>query len=154
MPGPPPKPTAVRKLEGNPAHRSLNTDEPQPDATMPDAPDDLLGVGRDAWERLASKMHGCGILTQIDGDGLESYCRIYAEAKACWKSVRETGGSVIVNDEGELKRNPHMMEARRLEELLLKLRNELGLNATSRSKIKVDTGGKVQDVDEFLRFTG
>ena len=38
MAGRKPKPTAVKKLEGNPGKRKLNTKEPNPGKGMPDCP--------------------------------------------------------------------------------------------------------------------
>jgi len=37
-----PKPTALKKLEGNPGKRKLNTKEPMPGKGMPDCPKWLL----------------------------------------------------------------------------------------------------------------
>ena len=42
MAGRKPKPTAVKKLEGNPGKRKLNTKEPNPGKGMPDCPAWLL----------------------------------------------------------------------------------------------------------------
>ena len=44
MAGRKPKPTAVKKLEGNPGKRKLNTKEPNPGKGMPDCPVWLLSV--------------------------------------------------------------------------------------------------------------
>ena len=42
MAGRKPKPTALKKLEGNPGKRKLNTKEPVPGKGMPDCPKWLL----------------------------------------------------------------------------------------------------------------
>ena len=42
MAGRKPKPTALKKLEGNPGKRKLNNKEPVPDKGMPDCPAWLL----------------------------------------------------------------------------------------------------------------
>ena len=44
MAGRKPKPTAIKKLEGNPGKRKLNTKEPIPAKGMPECPDWLLLV--------------------------------------------------------------------------------------------------------------
>ena len=51
MAGRKPKPTALKKLEGNPGKRKLNTKEPVPEKGMPDCPKWLL-PGRDISSRL------------------------------------------------------------------------------------------------------
>ena len=44
-----PKPTALKKLEGNPGKRKLNTKEPVPGKGMPDCPKWLLPVAKEEW---------------------------------------------------------------------------------------------------------
>lgn len=54
MAGRKPKPTAVKKLEGNPGKRKLNTKEPVPAKGMPDCPEWLLPEAKKEWEK---KLH-------------------------------------------------------------------------------------------------
>ena len=44
------KPTALKKLEGNPGKRKLNTKEPVPGKGMPDCPKWLLPEAKKEWE--------------------------------------------------------------------------------------------------------
>lgn len=66
MAGRKPKPTAVKKLEGNPGKRKLNTKEPVPAKGMPDCPEWLLPEAKKEWERLADLMNQMGVLTEVD----------------------------------------------------------------------------------------
>lgn len=147
-----PKPTNVKRLEGNRGHRPQNTAEPKPDDAKPDRPQGLTAEARQAWDRLAPPLHRCGLLTTIDADGLESYCRLYAHARECWRKAKKDGPLVIVG--GKVETNPYIREAHRCEDLLHKLRSELGLNATSRSRIQVTPSEKPEDLDNFLKFPG
>ncbi|MGF0034338.1 hypothetical protein ACQRBN_15455 [Bariatricus sp. SGI.154] len=45
MAGRKPKPTAVKKLEGNPGKRKLNTKEPVPEKGMPICPEHITSGG-------------------------------------------------------------------------------------------------------------
>ena len=56
MAGRKPKPTALKKLEGNPGKRKLNTKEPMPGKGMPDCPKWLLPEAKKEWERLCVKL--------------------------------------------------------------------------------------------------
>ena len=56
MAGRKPKPTALKKLEGNPGKRKLNTKEPVPDKGMPDCPKWLLPETKEEWKRLCQKL--------------------------------------------------------------------------------------------------
>ena len=64
--GPAPKPTALKRLQGNPGKRALNDSEPRPTATMPRCPTHLQGEARAEWRRVARGLHDAGLLTQID----------------------------------------------------------------------------------------
>ena len=66
MAGRKPKPTALKKLEGNPGKRKLNTKEPMPGKGMPDCPKWLLPEVKMEWERLCVKLSEMGVLTEID----------------------------------------------------------------------------------------
>lgn len=65
MAGRKPKPTAVKKLEGNPGKRKLNTKEPVPAKGMPACPDWLMPEAKKEWERLAKLMNQMGVLTEV-----------------------------------------------------------------------------------------
>lgn len=150
MRGRKPKPTAIKKLEGNLGKRPINDQEPAPNPTMPDPPSEMPAEARRCWKLLAPELHKIGILTKIDGQALESYCRLYAHARECWKQAEADGP--IVEIAGKLERNPFIAEAHRAEQLLHRLRSELGLNATSRSRIAVKPSEGEQDLDAFLKF--
>lgn len=62
MAGRKPKPTAIKKLEGNPGKRKLNTKEPIPAKGMPECPEWLLAEAKKEWERLADLMNQMGFL--------------------------------------------------------------------------------------------
>ena len=61
MAGRKPKPTAVKKLEGNPGKRKLNTKEPVPAKGMPACSDCLMPESKKEWEPLGEvdESDGC-----------------------------------------------------------------------------------------------
>ena len=59
MAGRKPKPTAVKKLEGNPGKRKLNTKEPIPAKGMPACPDWLMPEAKKEWESLSMRRILC-----------------------------------------------------------------------------------------------
>lgn len=65
MAGRKPKPTAVKKLEGNPEKRKLNTKEPIPANGMSVCPDWLMPEAKKEWNRLAELMNQMGVLTEV-----------------------------------------------------------------------------------------
>ena len=51
-----PKPTAIKRLEGNPGKRPLNIYEPKPLKKAPTCPDWLDEEAKREWRRLAKTM--------------------------------------------------------------------------------------------------
>ena len=73
MAGRKPKPTVLKKLEGNPGKG------------MPDCPKWLLPEAKKEWERLCVKLSEIGVLTEIDMAAFAAYCQSYAR----WKEAQE-----------------------------------------------------------------
>lgn len=83
--GPPPKPTALKLLEGTFRADRAAPNEPAPDPGLPSMPPHLVGVGADAWEFFGAELLKLGVLTVRDGAALELLCDAYAE----WRAARE-----------------------------------------------------------------
>ena len=64
MAGRKPKPTALKKLEGNPGKRKLNTKKPVPGKGMPNCPKWLLPEAKKEWERLCVKLNSGSFTTR------------------------------------------------------------------------------------------
>lgn len=99
------KPTAVKKLEGNPGKRKLNSKEPVPAKGMPACPDWLMSEAKKEWERLAELMNQMGVLTEVDMAAFAAYCQSYAR----WKEAQEhitSGGSTFETDKGYQQQTP------------------------------------------------
>lgn len=69
-PGRPPKPTAAKRLAGNPGKRALNNMEPQPPPASMDAPGHIEGDALEKWHEMVAELHPLGLLTSIDVDAL------------------------------------------------------------------------------------
>jgi P27 family predicted phage terminase small subunit len=75
--GPPPKPTSLRRLEGNRARRPLPPDEPRPTPSRPTCPHWLGTVARREWRRVVPELERLGLIACVDGAALEAYCSSY-----------------------------------------------------------------------------
>ena len=56
MKGRKPKPTSIKKLEGNPGKRPFNANEPKPNKPHRNVPTGLLPDAQDEWKRLAASL--------------------------------------------------------------------------------------------------
>jgi phage terminase small subunit len=75
MAGRPPKPTALKLLQGNPGKRKLNDQEPKPaaGARMPEWFADRPELAAE-WNRHAPRLEKLGLLTEIDDSALTAIC--------------------------------------------------------------------------------
>ena len=88
-----PKPTALRKLLGNPGKRPFNEREPQP---MPGEPE-MPKLSREAvaeWRRIVPLLLRIGVLTIVDGKALAGYCHAYARWVQAERDVRRYGVTI------------------------------------------------------------
>jgi len=156
-----PKPTALKKLQGNPGHRRLNKKEPRAKPGVPEMPDRMPLEARAEWRRITPILEKMGVLTTADGPALGAYCKLHAQILQAEAAIAKFGiVTAQLNEEtgvAVLKKNPAVTvkaEALRLVKAFLL---EFGLTPASRSKLSVGEGRdlepdvKAQDaLEDFL----
>lgn len=174
MPGPPPKPTALKLLEGNPGRRPLNTKEPQYELTK-EPPDFLTDEGLVVWNQFSEQLKNTGVLTKVDVNAFGRYCDAFAVWLKLQAFVKKNGTTYPVFDyerivhhdtqpDGSVKERverkkiivgaqayPQAKQYISVSELLLKLESQFGLTPASRSKVTVGggTSGGTEDDDFY-----
>lgn len=149
MRGRKPKPTALKRLEGNPGKRALNNHEPRPRVVLPRPPDHLSDAEREKWKSLVKELHPLGLVTTIDKDALAFYCVLYVRWQKAEKIVREKG-EVMKTAAGNLIQNPYLPIANRALEQLNKLGAEFGMTPSSRSRIKTEINDPGHELERLL----
>ena len=132
--GPKPKPTALRRMHGNPGKRGYNHDEPVPPDAMPDCPPHLGDLARAEWDRLAEVLHQMGVLTTVDRAALAAYCQCYGR----WAEAEERLGTtpmLIKTASGYVQQSPWLSIANKQMELMGRFMSELGLTPAARSRV-------------------
>jgi len=147
--GPPPQPTSLRLLNGNPGNRSLNRREPKPRADVPPCPVWLSLEAKRAWRRLLPDLRQMRVLTCVDGDAFAAYCQTYARWKAAEEFIQKHGEVYPIRDEqGRVKcmqQFPQVAIARNLILVLRAYQQEFGLTPAARSRVEtVGTGAHGQ----------
>ena len=140
MRGPPPQPTVLKLLKGNPGKRPLNEDEPQPDAlTTFEPPASLSKAAADHWKIIAPLLASNRLLTELDTDALGMYC----EAKAVWTDAQAkySKAPIIKAPSGYPMISPYHSVASRAFDQMSKLLTEFGLTPSSRTRIGVSARG-------------
>ena len=137
MPGPKPKPTALKILQGNPGHQKLKAHEPKPRPILPDPPPYLSETARKRWNELVPELDYSGVLTRIDGDVLAGYCMAYADIVTLTKLIARRGRVYTVGTNGAVSARPEVAMLNRAKDDIRKFGAELGIGAASRTKVEV-----------------
>jgi P27 family predicted phage terminase small subunit len=139
--GPAPKPTAIKRLEGNPGKRPLNEHEPEP--TRGCTPPAWLPTGALAeWDRVYPELDALGLATVVDQAALACWCvAVDMLERATLRLIptkKNPTPEVQVTDKGyecvsgvELMRRQAMKDIRAFCQ-------EFGFSPASRSRISVE----------------
>lgn len=151
--GPPPKPTALRLLEGDVSHRPSNSLEPKPALVMPRCPQWLSPEAKKGWRRLAPQLHRLRVLTEVDGDALAAYCQTYSRWKDAEQFIAKHGAVYPLRDDsGRIKcmqQVPQVSIARTLLLVLRAYQQEFGLTPASRSRVSMVASDRSADPDSI-----
>jgi P27 family predicted phage terminase small subunit len=162
-----PTPDALKELAGNPGHRPLNDQAPQPEREAPEMPKGMGLAARREWHFIVPILLRLGVLSNIDGKALAAYCDSYAMWERARKQIDKYGlvveepqtdkdGNLIyighkiaTKEDGEqvfekrevlykLKANPAVGVYNTFGKLMKSYLIEFGLTPASRSKLKID----------------
>lgn len=91
FPGPQPKATALRLLEGDLSKgKKLRDGEPSPPPVVSlKPPASITAAGRKIWKQYAPSTEACGLLTQIDVPLFAIFCNSLAEYQEADKQIAE-----------------------------------------------------------------
>jgi len=138
------KPTALRSVTGNRAHKRRNKSEPTYRAADPvgDHPEWLIPDAVKEWDRIALVLAEIGLLPVTAIQALGAYCQCYAQWIELQGRIRNDGWTLeIRDDKGALKsviRNPDVTIADSLLKQVRQWAGEFGLTPASGAKIELD----------------
>ncbi len=140
--GPKPKPTALKKAEGNLGKRDLNEREPEYETlTSISAPESLIDdVAIQAWDFYMPELVGSKILTVIDIHNLEQFCNAMAYVRQM-DEVIEASGHFMTTKTGLKKHPAHAIRNENIRHLD-KFGSLLGLDPSSRVNLIGKDKGK------------
>lgn len=152
--GPPPKPTHLKVLEGNPGKRPISQNEPKPKPIAPKCPTWLIKEAKREWKRLVPELEKLGLLTVIDGTAMAAYCQAYAR----WREAEEfmtKHGTVMKTPSGYMQQVPHVSIANMAMKNMRAFCTEFGLTPASRTRIDVKPlDAQVDPMEALLRGAG
>lgn len=148
-PGTKPKPTALKKLAGNPGKRAMNKQEPRLPADMPECPDRLSDSAKVEWHRIAGELHKAGVITRVDMAILAAYCDAYAR----WLDILDeldSGELTYTTDKGNLVQSPLVGMANTLRLQVVRIAAELGITPSSRSRVNAINNSDDDELERSL----
>lgn len=162
MPGPKPKPTHLKLIEGNPGKRKLPENEPKPEIRAPECPEHLDRVARKEWNRIVPQLVRLQLLSEVDMVTLAGYCQLYSRwvkiekaiaakteriekaALAIDKDVPE-GALITIDTAGNARQSPLVIMARQTLQLIRSYCAEFGFSPAARARISVPGAPETED---------
>lgn len=170
MPGPPPKPTALKRLAGNPGKRALSKAEPQPERVIPAMPRGLPKRAKRFWKDHADKLERLGILTAVDGPAFTMMALHYAVALEALEIIRQgapqaadeqvagesgatdgQGGLLTVDENGVARKHPLLQVWRENSTAFRHYAAQFGLTPAARARLEISEPAEEDDYEAFLR---
>ena len=138
-PGPRPKPTAQRTLEGDPGKLLRKRKrEPKPAEATGDqlaVPTRLGRLGQAEWRRIVPELTRISVLTVVDLGQLEIYCTVY-DRWARAQAVLKRSGLTMTSPANARVSRPEVAIVHQAETLLRQYAAEFGLTPAGRVGLK------------------
>ena len=149
MAGRPPKPTALKVIEGNRGKRATNKQEPDPTyLTDLEPPAWLAQPAQEVWKEVAPKLAAAKLLTEVDVQMLAMGCVAIAQHRY---AVKRTGDDLVkakheVDEEGELFSvgehiNPWMLVQSMTFKQAMAVFQQFGMSPAARTRIAIQPQG-------------
>lgn len=150
--GPAPKPTELKRLEGNPGKRALNTREPRYAAKAPPCPKHLTGEARKEWRRVSRELLAAKLLQVVDRAALAAYCQAWARWVDAELKMQEDGFRMVATtDKGYEHVSPWFQVSTQALKQMKAFLVEFGLTPASRTRIQAPEQTEADEFDDFVR---
>lgn len=164
--GRPPKPTALKLIEGTARPDRINDREPEPPQGEIKPPKWLVGRSKRLWNEIAPVLDEMGVLTTADPHALALLCDAYAEYLDARAVVKKEGATYqtsrvlgqLYTESGEevplvntmVRQRPEVAIASDAWRRIQRMMSEFGLTPSSRSRIKASPKEEIDPFEEFL----
>jgi P27 family predicted phage terminase small subunit len=141
--GPPKKPAALKKRQGNPGGRDI-PDEPVFCSSDIEPPPHLDELAVEEWKRVAPGLLINGLLTDVDKAVLAVYCECYSRWCEIESLISEqkkdtlVKGYIVIGSNGNTMINPLIRASKEAKDQMIRAAKEFGMTPSSRSDVRVD----------------
>ena len=149
-----PKPTKLRLMEGNPGHRRINRNEPEPRQGIASRPGWLLPEAKLEWTRVVGELERLGLLTVVDRGALAAYCQSWARWAECEQEITQHGATQFVESKANgtyEQLRPVVAMAQKYFQLMQSAAARLGLDPASRSRISAPEASKGDELESAIQ---
>lgn len=147
MRGRPPKPTALKLIQGTARPDRLNKREPKPKLGAPSCPSHLDQAARNEWRRVVPELVKLGVISRIDAATLAAYCQNYSRWVAAELELEKHGGLTYVGEKGMIRKHPAVGIAHDAMAAMKAFAAEYGLTPASRARVH---GSKEDEAEDDL----
>ena len=134
MKGRQPKPTALKRLSGNPGGRNLNDNEPEFTLiTDIEPPTWLSDKAVTMWETVMPELLRNKVLTVADIHNVEVFCMAYNRWRQAEDDIKVNG--VTITNESTTIKNPAVTVVNEATNQMMKFGALLGLDPSSRQRL-------------------
>ncbi len=150
-PGPPPTPTALKLLRGNPGKRPLNEDEPEAKVEVPTCPGHLSPVAKREWRRITKELFALGLVSKVDRAALGGYCDAYGRWAEAARQLQQYG-LIVKSPNGYPMPSPYLAILTTALDQMRAFLTEFGMTPASRSRVKMTNPRQRELFDDFDHF--
>jgi P27 family predicted phage terminase small subunit len=130
------KPTALKKLAGNPGKRPLPV-EPEFDNRKPTCPSHLSKEAKSEWKRVVDTLHNTGVMKSTDRAALAAYCEAYGRWVQAETLVRKSGLLIKTSNDNVIQ-NPAVGVANKAMTDMVRYAGLFGMTPVDRAKLSMD----------------
>jgi len=144
-----PKPIQMLKLTGN-YRKDRHGDIPDPPVGAPDKPKGLSRLASETWDRLIAALLEQKTIARSDFILLEAICREWGKYKNFNNKLRVIRSDLTESTKGTKMLHPLHRASDRALNNVVRLCQEFGLSAASRSRLNVEAAAGAEDPLEKL----
>lgn len=127
---------------------------PRADGAAPEMPDYFDHHAKEKWNELIGDFQTLGVLSSDCREIFAAYCIAYSQWRRCLDLVRQTGPAIIERDGNSvtIRKNHLSVELHKYAQQMDRLRPEMGLTPSARSRLRSLNVEK--QVDQFESLLG
>ena len=154
MSGPPKRPLAIVRLEGNPSRRRLPTpdEEVKVQRSAPTMPKTLDTEARAEWRRVIPELMAIGVIGKVDRAALVELCQAWSIGQKAERVLHKKGLTMRMRTKGggdyEMQR-PEVAIAHKFMSLHKTLCSEFGLTSSARTRMSIAGDKRRDDFDDL-----